>query len=272
MADQMACYSQRMLHELRESSMLRKFGSVALALTCLANSANAADFSPLPPAEPDWVFTAAAYGWLAGLEGSVAAGGSPEVEIDLSISEVLKHFEGGLMGAGEARNGRLLFATDVMWAKLSAETDRPVLGNVELTASTLAATGVAGYSLVYEEGGNLDIIAGARLWSVKNELNLSGGIPVGNFEDSATWVDPVVGVKGRASISTDLYVTGWALVGGFGVSSDLMWDVMGSVGYEFNDSFSMTAGYRIQSVDYHDNGFVYEVVQSGPMFGAVFKF
>ncbi len=95
---------------------------------------------------------------------------------------------------------------------------------------------------------------------------------LGEFEDSATWVDPVVGLKGRASISPDFYVTGWALVGGFGVSSDLMWDVMGSVGYEFNDSFSMTAGYRVQSVDYHNNGFVYDVVQSGPMIGAVFKF
>ena len=252
--------------------MLRKFGFIALALSSLANFANAADFVPPPPVEPEWVFTAAGYGWLSGIEGSVAAGGSPEADIDLSISDVLKHFEGGLMGAGEARHGRFLLATDLMWAKLSADVDRPVLGNVELTASTLTVTGVAGYGLVYDDGGNLDIIAGARLWSVKNELDLSGGFPVGEFEDSATWVDPVVGLKGRASISPDFYVTGWALVGGFGVSSDLMWDVMGSVGYEFNDSFSMTAGYRVQSVDYHDNGFVYDVVQSGPMIGAVFKF
>ena len=252
--------------------MIRPFLLATAALSSLATFANAADFAPLPPAEPEWVFTAAGYGWLTGLEGSVAAGGSPEADIDLSISDVLKHFEGGLMGAGEARNGRFLLATDLMWAKLSAETDRPVLGNVELTASTLTVTGVAGYSLVYDEGGNLDIIAGARLWSVKNELDFSGGLPVGQFEDSETWVDPVVGLKGRASISPDFYVTGWALVGGFGVSSDLMWDVMGSVGYEFNDSFSMTAGYRVQSVDYHNNGFVYDVVQSGPMIGAVFKF
>lgn len=238
------------------------------ALSSLATFVNAADFAPPPPIEPEWVFTAAGYGWLSGIEGSVAAGGSPEADIDLSISDVLKHFEGGLMGAGEARNGRFLLATDLMWAKLSAETDRPV-GNVELTASTLTVTGVAGYSLIYEDGGNLDVIAGARLWSVKNELDISA---IGEFEDSETWVDPVIGLKGRASISSDFYVTGWALVGGFGVSSDLMWDVMGSVGYEFNDSFSMTAGYRVQSVDYHNNGFVYDVVQSGPMIGAVFKF
>jgi hypothetical protein len=252
--------------------MVRKFGLVTLALTSLTGLANAADFAPPPPVEPEWVFTAAGYGWLSGIKGSVASFGAPESDIDLSISDVLKHFEGGLMGAGEARHGRFLLATDLMWAKLSADTDRPILGHVELTASTLAVTGLAGYSLVYEEGGNLDAIAGARLWSVKNELDFSGGAPVGEFEDSATWVDPVVGLKGRANISPNFYVTAWGLVGGFGVSSDLMWDVMGSVGYEFNDSFSMTAGYRVQSVDYHNNGFVYDVVQSGPMIGAVFKF
>lgn len=257
------------MHRREGINMVKKFGLITLVLGGSIGVANAADLAPLPQEEPEWAFTAAAYGWLSGVEGSVAAGGSEEVDIDLSISDVLKHFEGGLMGAGEARNGRFLFATDLTWAKLSAETDRRILGNVEVTASTLTATGVAGYSLVYEEGGNLDIIAGARLWSVKNELDFSGGA---EFEDSVTWVDPVVGLKGRASISPDFYVTGWALVGGFGVSSDLMWDVMGSVGYEFTDSFSMTAGYRVQSVDYHNNGFVYDVVQSGPMFGAVFKF
>lgn len=250
--------------------MVRKFGLITLVLSGQIGVANAADFAPEPPVEPEWVFTAAAYGWLSGIEGSVAAGGSQEVDIDLSISDVLKNFEGGLMGAGEARHGRFLLATDLMWAKLSAETDRPVL-DVELTASTLTVTGVAGYSLVYEEGGNLDVIAGARLWSVKNELDFSAPL-VAEFEDSATWVDPVVGLKGRANISPNVYVTGWGLVGGFGVSSDFMWDVMGSIGYEFNDSFSMTAGYRVQSVDYSNNGFVYDVVQSGPMFGAVFKF
>ena len=84
--------------------MFKPFLIATAALGSLATLVNAADFAPLPPVEPEWVFTAVGYGWLSGLEGSVAAGGSPETDIDLSISDVLKHFEGGLMGAGEARN------------------------------------------------------------------------------------------------------------------------------------------------------------------------
>ena len=146
---------------------------------------------------------------------------------------------------------------------------------MELTAETLMVTGVGGYSIVYGEGGNLDVIAGGRLWSVNNTLDFKGGIdPLSglSFDDGETWVDPVVGFKGRADIGSDFYVTGWALVGGFGVSSDFMWDVMGGIGYEFNDTSSVMVGYRGLGVDYHNNGFVYDIVQNGPMLGAIFKF
>jgi hypothetical protein len=254
--------------------MLQKIGLFTLALFGLTGLANAADFAPAPPAESDWVFTAAPYAWLAGVNGSVAAFGAPETDIDISIGDVLKNLDVALMGAGEARNGRFIIASDFMWVKLSADQDvslGPLANNVELTVETLTATGFGGYSLIYEDGGNLDVVAGARLWSVNDTLDFSGGL-LGSFDDSATWVDPVVGLKGRANISPDFFVTGWAFVGGFGVSSDFMWDAMASVGYEFNDTFSMTAGYRGLGVDYHDDGFVYDVVQSGPILGFVFKF
>jgi hypothetical protein len=248
--------------------MVRKFGLVTLALFGLTGLANAADLAPPPPAESDWVFTAAPYLWLAGLNGDVGAGGQ-EADIDLSISDVLQHFDLGFMGAGEARNGRFSIASDFMWVKLSAERDL-LVGDVDLTAETLTATGLGGYSLIYEDGGNLDVVAGARLWSVSNTLDFSA-LP-NSFDDSETWVDPVVGLKGRANISPNFFVTGWALAGGFDVSSKFMWDVMGSVGYEFNDTFSATAGYRGLGVDYRNDGFIYDVVQSGPILGFVFKF
>ena len=62
------------------------------------------------------------------------------------------------------------------------------------------------------------------------------------------------------------------IIGGFGVSSDLMWDVMGGLGYEVSGSFSVFGGYRAASVDYSNNGFVYDVVQQGPIFAGVFRF
>ena len=86
-----------------------------------------------------------------------------------------------------------------------------------------------------------------------------------------TWADPVVGLKGRVSLTPQLYLTGWGMIGG-GASSDIVWDVLGGVGYQFNDTISAVAGYRAAGVDYENEGFVYDVIQHGPILGVVFRF
>ncbi|ESY65256.1 MULTISPECIES: hypothetical protein [Mesorhizobium] len=43
-------------------------------------------------------------------------------------------------------------------------------------------------------------------------------------------------------------------------------------GYQFTDSFSGVLGYRASGVDYSNGGFTYDVVQQGPIIGAVFRF
>lgn len=238
--------------------------------------ANAADITP--PQEPpsEWTFSVAPYAWLAGLKGDVAAFGAPEVDVDLSISEVLEHFDMGVMGAADARNGRWSIATDLMWAKLSGQQDTPfgvLANNVELTAETLMVTGAGAYSLIYGDGGNLDVMAGARVWSVSNDLDFHGGFLDGRSVDQTeTWVDPVVGLKGRLDIGGGFYLTSWGFVGGFGVASKFMWDFMAGVGYELSDSAAVVLAYRALAVDYHNEGFVYDVTQQGPMLGVVFRF
>jgi hypothetical protein len=51
------------------------------------------------------------------------------------------------------------------------------------------------------------------------------------------------------------------MIGGFGAGSDVTWDLLGSVGYQWNERFAIVAGYRALGVDYDDDGFVYDVIQ-----------
>jgi hypothetical protein len=257
--------------------MLKKLVLPIAFLSASICSAKAADL--VPPAEPEsgWTFTVIPYVWLAGIEGDVAAFGAPTVDVDLSIGDVLDHFDIGLMGAAEARYERFSFAADLLWVKLSADENTPfgiLAHDVNLTAETLMVTGAGAYSIIYEEGGNLDVMVGGRLWSVTNDLDFNGGLLDGrSFDDSATWVDPLIGLKGRVNLSPEFYLTGWGIIGG-GLSegSKLMWDVMGGLGYAVSDSFSTVLGYRALSVDYRDDGFVFDVVQQGPILGLVFRF
>lgn len=254
------------------------FGILAtLASTGVAYAADIAEPPPEPaPVESGWTFTLAPYVWLAGIDGNVAQFGLPKVSIDASISDVLSNFDIGVMAAGEARYGRFSFATDLFYVKLSADkaTPRGILADdVNVKVRDFMWTGAAAYSVIQEEAGNLDVMAGLRVWSVNTDLGFSGGPLDGiSADDTDTWVDPIVGLKGRFNFTPNIYFTGWGMIGGFGASSKFMWDAMGGLGYSFNEMFSVVAGYRGMGVDYSHDGFVYDVVQHGPIFGGVIRF
>ena len=74
------------------------------------------------------------------------------------------------------------------------------------------------------------------------------------------------------NLSEQLYLTSWGMIGGFGVSSDFTWDVMAALGYDVHDKISMIGGYRALGVDYSNGSFLFDVVQHGPILGAVFRF
>lgn len=258
---------------------LRRLKCSIVALLALAGPAAAADL--LVPeqvevtSESGWTFSLTPYLWATGLEGNIAQFGLPEIEVDASFLDILKNFEFGIMGVGEARYGNLGFVSDLMYIKLSADSDvdaGPIDANIDLTTEMFTFLGAAEYRLIDGEGGSLDALAGGRVWWVNTEIDFSGRVINASGDDSETWVDPIIGLKGRLNFSEDFYFTSWAMIGGFGVSSDFTWDVMGGLGYEAADWVSLIAGYRGLGVDYQNDGFVFDVTMHGPIIGAVFRF
>lgn len=247
----------------------------ALFAAGLASTGRAADLPPVPDTS-DWKFTAAAYLWGSGLDGTVGVFGLPPANIDLPFRDIIQDLNFAFMGMAEARNGRFMLGVDGTYTNVSSSVKTPLgilADKIDITNKSTMLTGVAGYALYDTDMARLDVIAGGRLWSVNNEFDVKGGVFGGaSKSDGATWVDPLVGAKLRVNLAPKVYATGWAMIGGFGVGSDLMWDLMGGAGYQFNDTFSMFAGYRAVSVDYSNDGFVYDVVEQGPVLAGVFQF
>jgi hypothetical protein len=260
---------------MKSALLGRSFGlAVLIGLGAPASAADLAEPAQ-PITEPGWTFTLAPYFWATGLKGDIAEFGLPEVEVDLSFSDVIKHFDIGFMGVGEARYERFGILTDLLYVKLSADDEVSsdfVNADIELISKTLTALGALEYRIFEGEGGSLDVLAGGRLWWVKTDLDFDGAVINASGSDSETWVDPIVGLSGRINLSPEFYLAGWGMIGGFGVSSEFFWDVMGGLGYQISDSFSLFAGYRGLSVDYKHDGFVFDVDMNGPLLGAVFKF
>lgn len=254
---------------------LKALAAAVLIFAALPATARAADLPPVPDSS-DWRFTVALYGWAAGLNGDVGVFGLPAQEVDLPFSDIVGDLQGAVMGLAEARNDRFMVGVDLTYTNVgtSVKTPRGILADkIDITNTALMLTGLVGYALVDTGDIRLDAIAGARYWNVQNDFDVKGGLFGGkSADDGGSWVDPLVGAKLRADLAPNVYVAAWGMIGGFGVGSELMWDVMGGAGYSFNDNFSLFAGYRAVSVDYRNDSFIYDVVEQGPVVAAVFQF
>jgi opacity protein-like surface antigen len=236
----------------------------------------------VPPADTsDWTFTAAAYLWGSSITGKSGVFGLPVQEVDLGFSDILKDLDFAFMGLAEARNGRFVLGVDLTYTSVGSSVKNPrkaetlLVDRIDIDTTNWMVTGFGGYTVFDNDMVRLDAIAGGRLWSVNTDFTLKSDFPAvdgRSVTDGATWVDPLIGAKARVDVAPDVYVSAWAMIGGFGVGSELMWDLMAGAGYEFTDHVSVFAGYRAASVDYSNDGFVYDIVQQGPVAAAVLRF
>lgn len=262
--------------------------AIVAVVACLALTVHvqAADMQQAEPTEPasEWRFTIAPYLWAAGLNGDVGLFGRPPVAVDMSFGDIISDFRFGGMLVTELHNGTWGIFGDVIYVKTKAEesASRTVLGvsrSLDFSVETSSFTGtfMGEYRAYATDSVSVDLMAGARIWSVDNDIGARlsrGGTTVAEFSgsDGATWVDPIIGIKARFDTGTPWFFNAWGMVGGFGASSDITWDVLGGAGYQWNERLSFVGGYRALGVDYHDDGFVYDVVQHGPYFGTLIQF
>ncbi|MBB3589909.1 hypothetical protein FHX08_000253 [Rhizobium sp. BK529] len=224
--------------------------------------------------ESGWTFTFAPYFWGAGLSGDVAQFGLPSVHVDASFGDIWDHLDFGAMATGEARYDRYSVFGDIIYTKISSSEGTPfgVLAD-EAKLDTEVFTGLVGvgYSVLDDAAGHLDVVGGARVWSVDTKISLEGGLLDGRSRsDGDTWVDAVGGIKGTYALTPNVFLTGWGLVGGGGANLD--WDVAATIGYKFNETVSSVIGYRAIGVDYENDGFEFDVVEQGPILGLVIHF
>jgi len=243
----------------------------------LAIAADLPDVAPVAieqPSDERWEFGFAPYLWASTLEGTVAQFGLDPTDIELGFSDILENLDIAFMGLAEARRGRFGVFGDIVYSKLSAGGTGPGgIFSVNLENQMLIGTAMIDYRVVDDGRSSVDVMAGARVWSVDTDVRITAGVGAGfSGSDSATWVDPMIGVKGRWQGTSPWYLTGWGMVGGFGISSDIDWDVMAGAGYEVRDWVSVVAGYRATGVDYQDGAFVWDTIMHGPIVGAVFRF
>lgn len=231
-------------------------------------------------AEDEWRFNLTPYLWFAGLEGDVGVVGLPSAPVDISASDALDDTETSLMVLMSAKKGRHGVFADFFYADVRSEEELvpdPVNLFAKTTTKTTIFTLAYQYELYNTGGTVLDLLAGARYWDVDGELRFSGGLggPLAGqkVSDDDSWVDPLIGFKGRVPLGDSrFYLAGGAGVGGFGVGSDSFYEINANLGYQWNESIGTAVGYRMYDVDYDEDSFVYNVRQEGWQVGLSWSF
>jgi hypothetical protein len=228
------------------------------------------------PAESGWRYTVAPYVFATGFSGRVNTfGAGPTADVDQGFGDLVDDLRFAAMIAGAAQNGRWGVSGDLQYYNLapSFDTPGPLFDGGKLTAKQLIVSLTGEYVLSEGDRGALIGMAGARYWSVDTTLDFDGAGARGlSVDGSDSWLDPVIGLRGRYDLSDRWFVTGWAQAGGFGAGSDSMGDVFGAFGYRFSDRTSGVVGYRWLSVDRETDDFLYDITMDGIMAGVSFGF
>jgi len=233
-----------------------------------------------------WDFQFTPYFWLAALDGDSTLNGITG-SADLDFSELWDFVDFGASGRLEAWNGKWGFLLDASYLDLGADYTAlvgPAVIDTEVDLKqTIVDVGVA-YRLVQKPVGKsgvqsltLESLGGLRYEYLKQEAKLNvaagplaAGRTIGGDEE---WVEPFVGARLTWGITKNVAAVIRGDIGGFGIgsASDLTWNLLAGVDWQFRKNMSLKAGYRILEIDYeHGSGtsaFGLDAQMKGPILG-----
>jgi hypothetical protein len=221
--------------------------------------------------EKNWHFLTDVYLMFPYMDGETGFENVLSVPIDANPGDIFNKLKMAAMLYLEASNDKWAITSDLVYMNL----------NQEVTPGTLLQSGTAGAKqLVWEVAGLYRILpffevgAGGRLNNLQTEIDVRRNVfPAGtelyNATHSDTWFDPILITRLSTDINDKWLFQFRGDVGGFGLGSDLSWQLQAYAGYRFSKVFQLTAGYRVLSTDYTkgtDSGeFVFHVKEFGPV-------
>ncbi|WLD70157.1 hypothetical protein QU606_05860 [Pseudomonas sp. OVF7] len=248
------------------SALWRKHAHLALLAGAFvaAGPAMAAD-------NDDWTFNGGPYVWGAGIRGHVGHSSTGTQFIKSDFSDIAKTVDMSVMLMGEARRGPYSVLADLMY--IDTDTRNRLPGGAKLEVESKTASGFlgGGYTVLGDENRRLDVAGGVRAWYSGTTLTFHGG-PLGGLSgsDNATWADAMAGLRGHYAVNDRFWLSSWGMAGAGQSRED--WDLAALAGWEFWPGFSAVAGYRAMGVNYRHDGFVYDIVQKGPLLGISGRF
>lgn len=219
-----------------------------------------------------WKQSAVIYLLAPNISGTTGIG-PVDGDVDIDPKSVFDSLEGAFLGIYAAEKGRWGVLADVIYMDLGAdlEGDREILSgklNNKQFNLALAAT--------YRLSDRWQLLGGGMYTDLSLKLDVQRPNETVRRRTSESWIDPVIGARFTTPLGGKWAFGGMALVGGFGVGSDLLWSLNATFNYSFSDRWHLMMGYRYIDFDYEDGAgldrFRFDVAEHGPALGVRFDF
>ena len=214
-----------------------------------------------------WTFDVSLYGLAVGMSGDLGVG-PVTVPVDVTFQDVVNNLEFGFMGAARVGYGPWALTTEGLYMGLEGTKNGVT---AELDQWMMEET------LSYRVSKYIEPLVGVRYNHLAGQLRGPGILPTPVMPTGTqTWWDPILGANLCLPLAKKFSLELRGDVGGFGVGSDLTWQVFPCLDWRFATWGSLQAGYRWLSMDYETGSgadrFKYDIVNQGPQLGFTFLF
>jgi hypothetical protein len=238
-----------------------------------------------------WRLTITPYIWLPSISGTMKLElprGFGSGKMDTGPDSYLSNLDFVGMLDLQAQKGRWTLLVDIIYLDFSGDDTAHFPGTLagsggwavgaDWDLQALVLECAAAYSVYRDNYLNFDVLGGIRYAGIDGKASLDNIGPLPAFVSSRTFsktesfVDPIVGFKGKFELGKNWYLPYYFDIGGLGVDSDLTLQAFAGIGYRFCDWFSMMLGYRCLYYDFGDSKLVKDLNLYGGTLGFSFTF
>jgi hypothetical protein len=237
---------------------------VASFLSVSTVSAQQSDSSEWVQPKSKWHFVIEPYLIIPNMVGEISVRQLPASEVDADAGDIFGQLRMAGMIYLEAGTDKMAFSADLIFMDLKQEvTPGQVVTGGDAFAKQLSAE----FAFLWKLKPWLDVGAAPRITDIKADLDIETVNGGRSGSQRKTWVDPVIILRAQTPLENKWILQFRGDIGGFGVGSDLTWQIQANAGYRWSSLFSTTVGYRILDIDY-DKGdgadrFMYDIATSG---------
>ena len=273
--------------ENQEDNKMKQISLMFLVAMIMTVTINAFYAQPAMAESKDtkdsWQFEVTPYLFAAGMDGTVGLRGV-EADLEMSFSDIWDRLDKAFMLFFTAQKGEWIYAFDGIYFNIEDEKTASWQGpqgnsnTAQLNADmTQQAYSLSAGKRVYNQKATVNVLGVARYTSLDSTMKLA--ITTGNdllpdgsrsVSGKESWWDIAIAAHVLAPFAKKWAFMGYADIGAGG--TDLTYQLMAGVNWQFTNMFSAKLGYRLFYQDYSKDDFKWDMTTAGAYLGLGIRF